>query len=297
MRPASAGRAMSVPALRPAALAGATTATSADGEAARLAAVHHYEILDAPVDGTFDDIAALAATVFATPIATVSIVDADRVFLAACRGLDGVREVGIEPGLCVSAILTSGPYVVTHAGTDPRTLGHPLVRGQLGIRFYAAAPIVTGDGHALGTVNVMDFAPRQATEIQISVLTTLAGLVARHLDLRLAAIRVVDDERQRRADAYVRASAADERAQVAGRLVEKLRTAAAAQVNARRPDHCQLGGAANPCLRPTAMKVADAWGDSAWGCLAHVEEAILNVSAVFIADEDLGGLGAYMNRR
>ena len=66
---------------------------------ARLAAVRRYEILDAPTDGQFDTIAAAAAAVCGTPIATVSIVDADRVWFAARKGLDGVTQVGTEPGI------------------------------------------------------------------------------------------------------------------------------------------------------------------------------------------------------
>ncbi len=171
------------------------------GEAARLAAVRHYEILDTPPDGTFDDIATLAATACGTPIATVSIVDAGRVWFAATHGLDGVTQIGDEPGLCISAILSDDLYAVTDAAIDPRTLDHPLVRGELGLRFYAAAPIITAEGHHLGTVNVIDTEPRQLTETQGSQLTHLASVVARHLELRLAAIHAVRAERELRDDA------------------------------------------------------------------------------------------------
>ena len=119
--------------------------------------MRRYEILDAPTDGQFDTIAAACGT----PIATVSIVDADRVWLAAAKGLDGVAQVGTEPGLCASAFCADGPYVVNDAVADPRTVDHPLVRGELGLRFYAAAPIVTADGHHLGTVTAIDATPRQ----------------------------------------------------------------------------------------------------------------------------------------
>lgn len=271
-------------------------------EAARLAAVRRFEILDAPADGTLHDIVGLAQTVFGTPIASVSIVDTDRVFLAACRGLDGVRQVGTEPGLCTSAIVDDGPYVVTDAGTDLRTLDHPLVRGQLGIRFYAGAPISTVDGHRLGTVNVMDYQPRQVTDTQVTVLSMLAALAARHLDLRLTTIRTIRQERQHRTDAdhradaaTDRATAANERAGAADRLIDRLRATAAVHAHAERPERCQLGGAAG-CPEPAELKVADSWGDSAWGCLAHVEQTIVNVSSVFIADQELGGLAAYIAR-
>jgi GAF domain-containing protein len=255
---------------------------------ARLAAVRRYEILDAPADGSFDALAAAAAAVCGVPIATVSIVDADRVWFAATRGLDGVTHVGTEPGLCASAFCADGPYVVNDAAVDPRTLDHPLVRGELGLRFYAAAPIVTTDGHRLGTVTAIDATPRELTEAQTATLGHLATAAAQQLELRLAALTAVRAERQLRADAEQRAAAAAE-------LAERLRAAAAAHVRAPHPEHCQLGGAAG-CTAPAELKIADSWGDSAWGCTNHVEEAIVNVRSVFIASEELGGLAAYLRR-
>ena len=165
---------------------------------ARLAAVRRYEILDAPTDGQFDTIAAAAAAVCGTPIATVSIVDADRVWFAATKGLDGVTQVGTEPGLCASAFCADGPYVVNDAVADPRTLDHPLVRGELGLRFYAAAPIRTSDGYRLGTVNVIDSRPREATPRQLKALEHLASMVSDELELRLMVIRSAAAEQRMR---------------------------------------------------------------------------------------------------
>jgi GAF domain-containing protein len=265
-----------------------TDSTTALTDPARLAAVRRYEILDAPTDGQFDTIAAAAAAVCGTPIATVSIVDADRVWFAAAKGLDGVTQVGVEPGLCASAFCADDPYVINDAVTDPRTLHHPLVRGELGLRFYAAAPIVTTDGHHLGTVTAIDATPRELTEAERTVLSHLADQVAQHLDLRLATITAVRAERELRDDAEQRAAAAAE-------LAVQMRAAAAVQATTPRPEHCQLGGT-TACTAPAELKIADSWGDSAWGCTAHVEEAIINVRSVFIASEELGGLAAYLNR-
>ena len=265
-----------------------TDRTAALTDPARLAAVHRYEILDAPTDGQFDTIAAAAAALCGTPIATVSIVDAERVWFAAAKGLDGVTQVGTEAGLCASACCADGPYVVNDAAIDPRTLEHPLVRGELGLRFYAAAPIVTCDGHHLGTVTAIDAMPRELTEAQRTVLGHLADQVAQHLELRLATITAVRAERQLRDDAEQRASAAAE-------LADRMRTAAATQATTPRPEHCQLGGA-KKCTAPAELKIADSWGDSAWGCTSHIEEAIINVRSVFIASEELGGLAAYLHR-
>ena len=258
-------------------------------DAERLAAVRRHEILDAPADGTFDQVAALAAAIFATPIATVTIVDADRVWFAAAHGLEGVTQVGTEPGLCTSAVLADGPYVVTDAAADPRTLEHPLVRGELGLRFYAAAPITVASGHRLGTVNVIDRKPRDLVPaVQLEMLASLAAIVAGHLDLRLSALAAVRSERDLRARAERRA--ADATQDVADALAS-----AAPAVNAAAPPTCQLGGV-RECRRKPELKVADSWGDSAWGCVPHVEEALLSGSSVFVADESMSGLATFLRR-
>src|SRR3954453_21383387 len=156
------------------------------------------EIFDAPPDGSFDRIARIAMTVFGTPISTVSIVDTDRVWFAAAQGLDGVTQVGTEPGLCASAGLADGPYIVNDALLDPRTIHHPLVRGEFGLRFYAAAPIVTVDGHPMGTVTVIDRTPRMPdalTDVQITVLSELAGAVTDLMEIKLAALTALRGER------------------------------------------------------------------------------------------------------
>ena len=167
-------------------------------EAARLDAVRRYRLVDQPVEDAYDRIAFVAGAIFDTPIATVSLVEEDRVWLAACQGLVGVREVGKEPGLCASVIAQDDVYVINNAAVDPRTLEHPLVRGELGLRFYAAAPIRTHDGYRLGTVNVIDSRPRETTKQQLTALEHLAAIVADELELRLMVIRSAMAEQRMR---------------------------------------------------------------------------------------------------
>jgi GAF domain-containing protein len=167
-------------------------------EARRLAAVHRYQLVDQPLEDVYDRIAFLAATIFDTPIASVSLVEKDRIWLAACEGLSGIRQVGPEPGLCASAIAQDSVYIVTNAATDPRTAKHPLVLGELGLRFYAAAPIRTHDGYRLGTVNVIDTRPREVTPRQIKALEHLAAVVSDELELRLMVIRSAAAEQRLR---------------------------------------------------------------------------------------------------
>jgi GAF domain-containing protein len=166
-------------------------------EAARLEAVRRYQLVDQPVE-PYARVAAVAGALFDTPIATISMVERDRVWIAACQGLHGVREVGKERGLCASVILQDDVYVVNNAAVDPRTRDHPLVRGDLALRFYAAAPIRTWDGYRLGTVNVIDTRPRDTTERQLDALERLAAVVADELELRLMVVRSAASEQRMR---------------------------------------------------------------------------------------------------
>ncbi|MEA2155545.1 MAG: phosphoserine phosphatase RsbU/P [Solirubrobacteraceae bacterium] len=168
-------------------------------EADRLAAVRRYAILDTPPDGAFDRICALAARFFGVPLASVTIVDEERIWFKASQGIDAT-EIPREPGLCASAVLQDAPYVISDGLIDPRTANNPLVHGELGVRFYAAAPIVTGDGFRLGTLNVIDTKPRAVTELEMQTLSDLAAIVMDELELRLAALREVRSEQELRRD-------------------------------------------------------------------------------------------------
>jgi sigma-B regulation protein RsbU (phosphoserine phosphatase) len=166
-------------------------------EAQRLAAVRRYEVLGTPPDGAFERITSLAARLFDVPISIVSIVDADRIWFKSHHGVDA-EEVDREPGLCASAVLQSGPWVVNDARNDPRTLANPLVAGELGLQFYAGVPLTTHDGYNLGTLCIIDQQPRELTDAQVASLSDLAQVVMDELELRLAARRTVELESQLR---------------------------------------------------------------------------------------------------
>ncbi|TFC46603.1 GAF domain-containing protein [Cryobacterium sp. TMT1-21] len=159
-------------------------------EPQRLDEVARLEILDTPPDGTFDRIAALAARVFSVPIAIVSIVDTDRIWFKAHHGLD-LKEIPRDPGLCASAILSKGPWLIEDARRDPRALANPLVAEGFGLQFYAGVPLTTQNGYNLGTLCVLDHEPRTVTAEEIATLEDLAALVMNELELRLESRRAV----------------------------------------------------------------------------------------------------------
>jgi sigma-B regulation protein RsbU (phosphoserine phosphatase) len=161
-------------------------------------AVRRYDILDTPPDGAFDRVAAMAARLFKVPVASVTIVDEDRIWFKAAHGLEGVSEIGREPGLCGSAILSDETLVIPDTLTDPVACSNALVTGPMAVRFYAAAPIVTHGGHRLGTVNILDTKPRQITEDDTATLADLAAIVLDELEMRLAALNALRTEQERR---------------------------------------------------------------------------------------------------
>ncbi len=162
-------------------------------EEERLAAVRRYDVLDSPADGAFDRVTRLAARHFGVPISIVSIVDTDRIWFKSHHGVD-VDEIGRDPGLCASAILGDKPWVVENAEVDPRAMANPLVAGELGLRFYAGAPLRTGDGYNLGTLCVIDQQPREFSSEDAEVLSEMADVVVDELELRLSARRTVQQE-------------------------------------------------------------------------------------------------------
>ncbi|MBA3895983.1 MAG: GAF domain-containing protein [Sphingomonadaceae bacterium] len=161
-------------------------------EAQRLAAVRRYDILDTPPDGAFDRITALAARRFGVPISIISIVDEDRIWFKSHHGIP-VEQIGRDPGLCASAILSNDAHILPDASVDPRSLANPLVAGDFGLRFYAGVPLTTADGHNLGTLCIIDKEARPINQSQIEDLKDLAAIVMDQIEMQLSARRAVSE--------------------------------------------------------------------------------------------------------
>jgi PAS domain S-box-containing protein len=163
----------------------------------RLAALHGLNVLDTPPEAIFDSMTRLAALTFQTPIALVSLVDTDRQWFKSCVGLD-VRETSRDVAFCDHAIRQAGVMVVLDATQDSRFAGNPLVTGELGIRFYAGAPLVAPSGHRLGTLCIIDLQPRASFgEVQVAQLAAMANAVTDALIMRRDISKLVSLERER----------------------------------------------------------------------------------------------------
>jgi len=152
-------------------------------ELARLAALRRYRILDTDPERAFDDLTLLASHICGAPVALMSLVDSDRVWFKSRVGVEA-SETSRGFALCSRAIEQPDLFVVPDTRADPRFKDHPQVLAEPGIRFYAGAPLVTPDGHALGTLCVMDRVPRQLTEEQREALEALRRQAQVQLELR-----------------------------------------------------------------------------------------------------------------
>lgn len=160
-------------------------------EAARVAELKDYDVLDTEAEADFDDLTRLASHICGTPIALMTLVDADRQWFKSNIGLS-VSQTPRDRAFCAHAIVQPDVMIVPDATRDARFAGNPLVTGDPGIRFYAGAPLVTPSGRSLGTMCVIDRTPRTLTGDQAQALRSLGRQAVAQLELR----RVLRRERE-----------------------------------------------------------------------------------------------------
>lgn len=161
-------------------------------EKARLAALRRYRILDSDPEPAFDDLTLLASHICGTPIALISLIDENRQWFKSRIGLS-VEETARDISFCNHAIQRPQELmIVPNALEDERFANNPLVQGDLHFRFYAGAPLVTPDGHALGTLCVVDRVPRQLNDDQLRALDALRHQAEAQLELRRILRELID---------------------------------------------------------------------------------------------------------
>ncbi|HSE66279.1 MAG TPA: sigma 54-interacting transcriptional regulator [Gemmatimonadales bacterium] len=176
----------------------AMTALPGIDESARLAALQEYEILDTAAEPDFDELTRLAARICQTPMALVTLLDRDRQWFKARVGLD-LAETPREIAFCNHAIQQSDVFIVPDAAADARFSANPLVTGDPGVRFYAGTPLITPQGHPLGTLCVIDTVPRELAPEAREVLRGLGRQVMAQLELRRTARELLRRSEENRA--------------------------------------------------------------------------------------------------
>lgn len=154
---------------------------------ARLAALTRLNLLDTPADPSFDRLTALAARMIHAPVSLVSLVDTERQFFKSQVGLSepwaSRRQTPLSHAFCRHVVERNEPLIVSDARYHPLVFDNPAI-SDLGIVAYAGMPLRTSDGCTIGALCVIDHEPRVWTEQELGLLSELAELTAREIELR-----------------------------------------------------------------------------------------------------------------
>jgi PAS domain S-box-containing protein len=154
---------------------------------ARLASLAASRLLDTPAEPAFDRLTALAARCTGAPVALLSLVDAGRQFFKSAHGLPaslaGLRETPLSHCLCQYEVASGEPLVIADTRHDLRSRDNGAVR-ELGVAAYAGVPLRAPGGHVLGSLCVLDFAPRAWDDGAVEALVHLAEAAATEIALR-----------------------------------------------------------------------------------------------------------------
>lgn len=151
-----------------------------DNEAERLAALRQLLLLDTAPEERFNMIVDYAASEFEVPICLMTLLDHERQWFKARVGMDAC-STGRDISFCGHAILESDIMVIDDAAADPRFSDNPLVTSAPFIRFYAGAPLVLPNGYAIGTLCLIDSAPRSFGEAELGMLSSMRDMLVREI--------------------------------------------------------------------------------------------------------------------
>ena len=156
-------------------------------EEARLDALHQLRMLDTPASESFDRITRMASQIFGLPVAAVSLTDTDRQWFKSRVGIDHC-SIPRDKAPCSEVAETTATLVIEDFASDPHYADSLLAKA--GTRFYAGAPLITGDGYGLGALCVLGTEPRRTTEAELAALVDLAAMVMAQIELQHAFGRV-----------------------------------------------------------------------------------------------------------
>ncbi len=152
-------------------------------EAARLKSLYDYDILDTEAEKIFDDLTQLVAQICNMPISLISLVDSERQWFKSRVGL-APQQTSKDIAFCTHAIHQKKVFEVEDALHDERFFDNPLVTSTPNIRFYAGTPLISPEGHVIGTLCVIDDKPNKLTQDQRQALEVLGRSVISQMELR-----------------------------------------------------------------------------------------------------------------
>jgi two-component system, OmpR family, sensor histidine kinase VicK len=151
-------------------------------EALRIEALNQYEVLNSAPDAVLDDLTQLAAQICDTPVAAVSFVGSDRIWIRSRFGMESL-ELSLGSLPCETTILGDTVYEIPDARNNPDYAPDGIFLEGRPYRFYAGAPLTTPGGISIGALLVLDGPTRVLTPAQSSALSILSRQVINRLEL------------------------------------------------------------------------------------------------------------------
>jgi GAF domain-containing protein len=149
----------------------------------RLEALQRYGILNTQEEESYNRYTHLAAHLFDVPVALISMVDKDRIWIKAGHGIDRSFQMSWDPALCANVISSGKLQVVEDTLKNAATAGHSMVKSEFGLRFYAGIPLLSKEGYGLGSFCLIDKKPRKFSARHSEQFSFLVSLLMDYMEL------------------------------------------------------------------------------------------------------------------
>jgi len=232
-------------------------------ERERLRELRRLRFNDWGASAALSELCAIAAKLLGTSISHVSLVDDNEQIFAGQVGLDADRTAR-EVAFCAHTIMTSKPFVVENADSDPRFSLNPLVTDKPGIKSYLGIPLETSPGVRIGALCAVDRKPRRFSENDIRTLISLAQIVVSILNSHRMSLELEE--------------------QLAGAIALQTDMLPSAARIAHIQDHCPLD-------LSSYYKQRDGIGGDIWGIEVTGPQRVM----IYIADFTGHGVAAALN--
>jgi diguanylate cyclase (GGDEF)-like protein len=151
-----------------------------ENESERLHALKTLQILDTTHEERFDRVTRMAKRIFGVSISLVSLIDQDRQWFKSKQGFEAT-EMPRDISFCGHAINQDGLFIVPNASKDERFFDNPLVTSAPNIRFYAGYPLKIRGGLNIGTLCLLDEAPREMDEEDQLLFKDLGAIIEQEI--------------------------------------------------------------------------------------------------------------------
>jgi PAS domain S-box-containing protein len=154
-------------------------------EALRQKVAKQFEKLNLQYNRELQETVSFAAKLCQTPVSLITLLDKDTQWIKVKKGLN-IDRIPRELSFCTNVIKRRSLFIINDTHKETRFSDHPFVIGDPKVRFYAGVPLITHDGHCVGTLCVMDYKPRVLTGQQKLIFKILAKHAISVMELKLS---------------------------------------------------------------------------------------------------------------